>query len=93
MSESEGPFKLTCGHQVTSRPLLGTLLDHFEKILAVVIILDQVRAVDDHNQWRLAFAPSLQGNFLQLVEGTLDVQESGGISRALDTEKTPNITR
>lgn len=81
----------TCGDQATCGPLFSPLLDHLQQILSIMIITDQMGAVDNHDQRTRAFASSGQGNFFQLVEGPFNVQQSSGISRTTDAEKTADV--
>ena len=84
--------KLTGCHKATSSPLLSTLLDHLEQILPIVIVTDQMGTVNDENQWATVCLSSVQRDLFQLVEGSLDIQQSSGIARATDTEKTADVT-
>lgn len=84
-------IKLTCCHQTTCSPLFGPLLNRLEEILAIVIVSDQVRAVNYQDQRRLLAASSGKSNLFQFVESAFNIKESGSIPRALDTEKTADV--
>lgn len=82
---------LTGSNQSTCSPLLGTLLNHFEQILPIMIIADQMCAIDDENQWGCTVASSVERDLLQFVEGSLNVQQWSGIPWTTNAEKTANI--
>ena len=85
-------IRLTCCHKPTCSPLFGPLLDRLKQILAIVIISDQVRAVNYQDQRRLLAAPSGKSNLFQFVESAFDIKESSSIPRSFDTEETADIT-
>jgi hypothetical protein len=50
------------------------LLNQFEEIATIVVISEQMDAVDNEDQWSANVSSSLQCNLLQLVERAFDVE-------------------
>ena len=61
------------GHEVAGGPLLGALLDELEQVASIVVVAEEVRAVDDEHERATDGSPAIQSHFLKLVESTLDV--------------------
>ena len=82
----------TCCNKVTGCPLLGPLLDHLKKVLAIGVVPDHVCAVDDQYKRSFPIRPPFHCDFLQLVECTLNIQEGGGIPRSFNAEEATDVT-
>lgn len=92
MLRSQGYRELTGCDQAARGPLLSPLLDHLQEILAVVVVADQMGAVENENQRQRTLASSGQSHLFQFVEGPLNVQQCRSVSRTADAKETANIT-
>lgn len=58
-----------------------------------MIVTNQMGTVDDENKRAPMVPSSVQRDLFQFVKGSLDIQQSSGITRATDTEKTADVTK
>lgn len=72
--------------------MLRSLLHHFEKVSAVLVIPHQMSAVNNENQRPVAFLPFSESHLFELVKRPLDVEKSRGVAGTLDAEKAADVT-
>lgn len=71
--------------------MFGPLLNHFKQVLAIVIVSNQVSTINNEDKRWCALFSSGQSNLFKLIEGSFDIQQGRGITRATDTEKAANV--